>query len=196
MGWANLAIATTLGLALAGCRSETGTARAAAKAPAPENTIGSRVAQYSPVRLTADLSGLTARERRMLPKLIAAAAAMDTTYWRQYYPARDSLLGAVSDSSVRRLVVINAGPWDRLNDDQPFVSGVGPRPPGAEFYPHDMTKEEFEKALNGTKARLDASARLHCRPPGFRGSPRGEALSRGLRRSGEARGGAAPRRFE
>ncbi len=151
MEWANLATAATLGLALAGCRSDTGTARAAAKAPEPETTIVSRVAQYSPVRLTADMSGLTARERRMLPKLIAAAQAMDTTYWRQYYPARDSLLGAVSDSSVRQFVVINAGPWDRLNDDQPFVSGVGPQPPGAEFYPHDMTKEEFEKALSGTK---------------------------------------------
>ena len=53
--------------------------------------------------------------------------------------------------SLRRLIVINAGPWDRLDDDKPFVAGVGPRPPGAELYPHDMTKDEFEKAAAGDR---------------------------------------------
>ena len=74
---------------------------------------------------------------------------MDTIFWRQYYPQRDSLLGTLSDSLTRRYVVINAGPWDRLDDDKPFVPGAGARPPGVDFYPHDMSREEFEKAAAG-----------------------------------------------
>ena len=116
---------------------------------AAQAALAAQLAQYTPVKLTADLSGSLPASDPCSPQLIAAAAAMDTIFWRQYYPARDSLLGALSDSALRRLVIINAGPWDRLADDKPFVLGAGPRPPGVEFYPHDMTKEEFEKAAAG-----------------------------------------------
>ena len=45
---------------------------------------------------------------------------------------------------------MNYGPWDRLNGDHPSWKASGPKPPGAQFYPADMTKEEFEKrALPG-----------------------------------------------
>src|SRR5262249_54176058 len=39
---------------------------------------------------------------------------------------------------------INAGPWDRLKGDAPFV-GTAPKPPGAGFYPPEMTKDELER---------------------------------------------------
>ena len=35
------------------------------------------------------------------------------------------------------------GPWSQLDENQPFIAGVPPRPPQANFYPADMTKEEF-----------------------------------------------------
>ena len=82
----------------------------------------------------------------MIPLLIDAAAAMDTVYQQQYYPAKDSLLAALADPSARRFVELNYGPWDRLDGDRPFVAGVGERPPGAELYPHDVTKDELERA--------------------------------------------------
>ena len=44
----------------------------------------------------------------------------------------------------RRFADINYGPWDRLAADQPFIEGAGPKPLGAQFYPGDMSKEEFE----------------------------------------------------
>jgi Peptidase family M49 len=47
--------------------------------------------------------------------------------------------------------MVNYGPWDRLQNNRPFVAGVGARPPGAEFYPHDITKEEFEAAAAKSK---------------------------------------------
>jgi len=115
-------------------------------APEPPAHGGGEVEQYTTVRLTADLSRLTENERRMVPLLIEAAAAMDTVYHQQVYPPQDSLLASLSDGALRRYIQINYGPWDRLNGDRPFVPGVGPRPPGAYLYPLDLTKAEFERA--------------------------------------------------
>jgi hypothetical protein len=119
--------------------------------------IAQKLAQYTPVPLTADLSGLSERERRMIPLLIEAAQEMDTIFWQQVYPAKDSLLPTVRDSATRAYVLINYGPWDRLDGNAPFVPGVGPRPDGAAFYPADMRKEEFETAA---KAAADGGAAL------------------------------------
>jgi hypothetical protein len=132
--------------AVFGCQSGD---RPTASAPGgdPAGAMAAKVAQYTPVRLTADLQGLTEQERRMIPLLIAAATEMDSVFQQQIYPARDSLVHALSDSSMRRYIQINYGPWDRLDEDRPFVPGVGPRPPGAELYPHGLTKEELERAI-------------------------------------------------
>ncbi|WP_282073415.1 hypothetical protein, partial [Janibacter hoylei] len=46
---------------------------------------------------------------------------------------------------ARKFADINYGPWDRLNDNKPFIVGYGDKPLGANFYPADMTREEFEK---------------------------------------------------
>jgi Peptidase family M49 len=136
--------------------------RGDAEAGAVEETAGrpniaQKLAQYTPVRLTADLSGLSERERRMIPLLIEAAQEMDTIFWQQVYPARDSLLGMVRDSATRQYILLNYGPWDRLDENAPFFPHVGPRPDGAAFYPADMSKEEFEAAA---KAAPDGGAAL------------------------------------
>ena len=102
---------------------------------------------YAPVTLTADLSGLTAKERQMLGLFIDAAGIMDDLFWTQAYPAdRKAFLAGLKDPAVHRFAEMNYGPWDRLEDNRPFVPGVGARPPGVGFYPLDMTKAEFEKA--------------------------------------------------
>lgn len=101
---------------------------------------------YTSVRLEADLSALTDAERQMIPLLIGAAQAMDEVYWLQMVGPRDSVLAAVSDSALRRYVDINYGPWDRLNGEVAFIEGTAALPPGKNFYPHDITKEEFEAA--------------------------------------------------
>ena len=88
----------------------------------------------------------------MLPLLIDAAVTMDTVYREQYYRPLDSLLASLSDPDARRFVEINVGPWDRLQENRPFLPGVGERPKGAELYPHDMTAEEFEKAALSSPA--------------------------------------------
>lgn len=162
------AAAALLALGLSGCAA--GAAEetpAPAPAPAPAGTqasaptIQERLAKYTTVRLTADLSQLSARERQMLPLLIEAAQEQDPIYWHQAYGNRDSLLARITDPDVRRFAEINYGPWDRLAGDEPFVPGVGPKPAGANLYPADMTKEEFERAVAAGGARADSLRSLY-----------------------------------
>jgi Peptidase family M49 len=101
---------------------------------------------YATVQLTADLSGLSADQRRMIGILIEASTIMDGLFWQQAYGDRDALLASIDDPAMRRFAEINYGPWDRLAGNAAFVPGVGPKPQGANLYPQDMTREEFEAA--------------------------------------------------
>jgi len=102
---------------------------------------------YADFTLTADLSELTDKQKEMIGLLIDAAQIMDDLYWRQTYrDDYESWLESIVDEDTRRFAALNYGPWDRLDGDKPFMEGVGARPPGANFYPVDMSKEEFEQA--------------------------------------------------
>ncbi|MEM7482442.1 MAG: Zn-dependent hydrolase [Acidobacteriota bacterium] len=125
--------------------------------PAPEepetedetavNEIAERLERYTTVRLTTDLSVLTEAERQMLPLLIEAADTMNEAFWYQAYGDRVALMNSLESEEMKRYAEINYGPWDRLDGNEPFVSGVGPKPPGANLYPADVTKEEVENAI-------------------------------------------------
>lgn len=108
--------------------------------------VEERLPIYAKVKLSTDISKLTPDERKVLPLLIQAAQIMDELFWKQAYPQRDSLLATVKDDKTREFIMINYGPWDRLNDDKPFVTGIGPKPEGSGFYPVNMTKDELEKS--------------------------------------------------
>lgn len=111
-----------------------------------EVPLHARLNKYEEVTLTTDLNKLSAKEKQMIPLLIQVADIMDEIFWYEAYGKRDSLLSTVKDGALRRFVQINYGPWDRLDNNTPFVAGVGPKPETANFYPADMTKAEFEKA--------------------------------------------------
>ncbi|MDX1554801.1 MAG: Zn-dependent hydrolase, partial [Xanthomonadales bacterium] len=104
----------------------------------------SRYDIYAPVRLTADLGHLSENQKQMVAVLIEASKIMDALFWRQAFGDPDTLLPEIEDPKQRRFAEINYGPWDRLDGDQSFVEGYGPKPLGAQFYPEDMTKKEFE----------------------------------------------------
>jgi len=128
--------------------------------------VAERLPIYAKVKLTTDTQKLTENEKKMLPLLIGAAKVMDDLFWAQTYPQRDSLLATVRDENTRDFILINYGPWDRLNNDKPFVSGIGPKPEGSGFYPADMSREELEKSdVNDKKGlysmiRRDPSGKL------------------------------------
>ncbi len=109
---------------------------------------------FAPFKLTTDLSGLTANEKAMLPHLIKAAEQMENIFWKEAYGNRDELLKTLKDPAAREFAKINYGPWERLNENTPFVDGFDEKPLGSQLYPKDMTKEEFNDWENDTKSSL------------------------------------------
>ncbi|MDH3338629.1 MAG: Zn-dependent hydrolase [Gammaproteobacteria bacterium] len=102
---------------------------------------------YATFDLRADLSDLTDSQRGMITVLIRAAEIMDDLFWRQAYSDDyEAWLASLDAGEARRFAVLNYGPWDRLDDEKPFIEGIGAKPLGANFYPEDMTKEEFDAA--------------------------------------------------
>lgn len=102
---------------------------------------------YQEVTLNTDLSHLSANQKLMLGKLIDASVIMDDLFWKQAYGNNKAdFLASISDPKVREYAKINYGPWDRLQADEPFLTGAKEKALGAQFYPHDMTKAELEAA--------------------------------------------------
>lgn len=102
---------------------------------------------YKTVTLTADLSHLSDNQKQMLSLLIEASDIIDGLFWQQAFGQdKTSFLASISDEKVREFARINYGPWDRLNGDKAFLTNTKAKSPGAQFYPSDMTKAEFEQA--------------------------------------------------
>jgi hypothetical protein len=132
---------------LAACnRAAEAPAPVAAPAVSPPSYASQHVNDYVSVPLKADLSAFDEQDKQMLALLIQASDVMNDLYWQQSWGDKAALLAKVTDPDTRRLVEINYGPWDRLNNDVTIVDGMGPKPPAITFYPADMSKEEFEAA--------------------------------------------------
>jgi len=116
--------------------------------------VAQRLATYASVKLSADISHLSDKEKQILPLLFEAAQLMDDIYWQQSLGNKDAFLARISDEATRKFAEINYGPWDRLNGNNSFITGVGEKPLGANFYPVDMTKEEFDTLQNPDKSSL------------------------------------------
>ena len=104
------------------------------------------LAKYVPVKLTTDLTALTENQKKMIPILIGAGKIMHELFWYEAYGEKDKLINEISDEATKKFVNINYGPWDRLDGNKSFVESVGEKPTGANYYPADMTKAEFEAA--------------------------------------------------
>lgn len=112
------------------------------------------VDKYHQVELKADLSWLSENEREIISLLIDAADIMDEIFWTQAYGDKEALLQKIESEYAKQFALINYGPWDRLDGNKPFISGFGPKPLGANFYPEDMTAEEFEQLNDPAKTSL------------------------------------------
>ena len=99
---------------------------------------------YTDFTLTADISHLSSDEKEMLKILFKAAEKMNSLYWQETWGDKDALMSKITNETEKRYIEINYGPWDRLNANEAFVKGIGEKPLGVQFYPADMTKEEFE----------------------------------------------------
>lgn len=128
---------------VASCSTET-PPEAAAEAV---TTVKPRPEIYADFTLTADLGHLSDDQLEMIRILIDASKIMDGLFWKQSF-GEDHVewLEGIADADARRFAELNYGPWDRLDNEKPFIDGVGPKPLGARFYPEDMSKEEFNEA--------------------------------------------------
>ena len=109
-----------------------------------EQTRPSRLDIYAEVELNPSLDGLSDNQKNMIGLLIDAGKITDDLFWKQVWGDPSTLLESITDPKVKRFAQYNYGPWDRLDSDKPFIDGHGERPKGVQYYPADMSKDEFE----------------------------------------------------
>ena len=109
------------------------------------------IARFAPVELKVDLAGLSSGDRQALVKLIEASRIYDELYMRQLWSGNPALYAKLQQDTTplgkTRLHCfwINKAPWSELDAHTAFLSGVPAKKPlGANFYPEDMTREQFE----------------------------------------------------
>lgn len=109
-----------------------------------------RIDLFAPVEITADISSLSANQKKMIELLLEAGQLADEVFWMQTSPCaipmRDSLraLNTPEANQVLNFFAIHYGPYDRIENKRYIGEGPAKRPEGGNFYPVDMTKEEFE----------------------------------------------------
>ena len=119
-----------------------------------ETEMQKNLNKYVSFKLTSDISLLSENEQKMIPILIEAAKIMDALFWFESYGDKNELLASIDNPLAKEFATINYGPWDRLNGNKPFIEGFEEKPKGANFYPKDMTKEEFENFDDSQKSSL------------------------------------------
>jgi hypothetical protein len=118
------------------------------------SSLAAKIRRFEPTVLTADTGGLTPGDRQALQKIIAAARFLDPLFRRQLWSGSEALLKSLeADASAEgqerlHYFRMNQGPWSRLDDNRAFIDGAPARPPQANFYPPDITKEEFNAWLS------------------------------------------------
>jgi len=110
--------------------------------------------KYAKVKLTADINHLSDNQKEMLKLLFEAANQMDQIFWLENVEEKNAFLLGIDDPALKQYAEINYGPWDELNNLATFIPGYGAKPAGAQFYPVDMTKEEFERFDDPNKTSL------------------------------------------
>jgi hypothetical protein len=109
-------------------------------------------ARFVPTPLAVDISRLDEGDRQALVKLTEAGRVMNGIFRQQLWSGNDQLLKRLRRDNTPlgearlRLFEIYQCPWSGLDGQRAFLSGVPERkPPGANFYPEDMSREEFER---------------------------------------------------
>ena len=112
--------------------------------------LDQRLAKFRRVEMPFHSAGLTAREVKLVEKLVDASRYLEEIYWRQIDPDGLTLYESLAtsknpkDEALRRYLWINASRFDLLDDDKPFV-GETRMAPGRGFYPQTLTREQVEQ---------------------------------------------------
>jgi hypothetical protein len=116
--------------------------------------LDQRLARWQQVQMPFNSSGLSARERQMVQKLVEASQYLDDIYWRQSDPEGLALYKSTKDPKLRRLLMINGSRFDLVDDNRPFA-GTEPMPPGRALYPKGLTREQIEQYVKDHPNKKD-----------------------------------------
>jgi hypothetical protein len=137
---------------LPGCKAKTAKEKKPMESLVKLPDIKARLAKYSPTEIAVDEKLLSLEDRQVLAKLVLAARKIDDIFWKQSDPGGLALKARLeqsadpSDKDALRFLNINFGPFDRQDENRPFI-GTARKPAGAGLYPPDLTREEFEAYL-------------------------------------------------
>jgi hypothetical protein len=121
-------------------------------------SLPAKIRRFSPTVLTANTARLSPGDRQALRKIIAAAKLLDPLFLRQVWSGNDELKQklAADRTPIGRMMLhyflINDGPWSRLDENQAFIDDIPAKPAHANYYPDDITKDEFNAWLNSLSA--------------------------------------------
>ena len=117
---------------------------------ATDMTLGQKIARFAPTEISADISALSPGDTKALHKIIEAARFMVPIYFRQVWSGNPDMLKKLeadaTPAGLERLHYfrINMGPWSLLDNNEVFLDGAPKeKPAGADYYPEDMAKKEF-----------------------------------------------------
>lgn len=159
-----LILVSTLAIAFMSCNKQEGNVMNTE--PKEVQELKDKLSAFTEYEITTDLSALTENEKKVVQKLVEAAKLADVIFWKQSnadgIAIRDSLakLNTPFAKDLLKFVNINYGPYDVIFSQTRFV-GDGPskKPAGANLYPADLTKEDFEKYVKDhpeQKAELES----------------------------------------
>jgi hypothetical protein len=117
--------------------------------PQPTENIPTQLAKFRPVSMPFNTAGLSAREVRMVRKLVEAGQDLESIYWRESDPEGLALYQALAncprplEKQIRHYLLINGSRYDLLEGNKPFI-GTPTEAPGRALYPAGITRQEID----------------------------------------------------
>ena len=118
-------------------------------------TLEQKIARFAPTEISADITKLSPGDSKALNKIIEAAQLMDPIFLRQVWSGNAEMLrklemdSTMAGQELLHYFRINMGPWSLLDNNAPFIDRAPKeKPAGANYYPENMTKEDFSKWID------------------------------------------------
>ena len=116
-----------------------------------ESPMKANVEEYAQVELKSDLvNNLNDKEKELVKIFFQVGEITDDLFWQQTFGDK-SQLDTITDSYAKEFAMIHYGAWDRLDNNKPFLAGYGEKPAVCNYYPHDITAEEFDAFEDANK---------------------------------------------
>ena len=112
----------------------------------PFHNEAERLAKWKAVEMPFHSTGLSARERQMVEKLVEACRLLDGVFWRQSDLGGLALYQGTRNQTLKELLGVMGSRWDLVDQNRPFI-GEALMPPGHELYPDDLTRARLDQYL-------------------------------------------------